>query len=209
MSPGKQSFSIAIMAALVVASFASVALADEHDAVFEDGSYVLVIPGVGDFRFEVEAEGAETVTAIAAPDGYEVDDDDPNKAAWKNAASLEVEMKLDKVEGNVTWGDSGQATLDMPRGSITVTEPDRNGHYTVTADGDWTAFGDGSDWMVANNNIEDATKFFKVEATSEGVGVKLVSEPGDGFLNDIEEEEESEVEDDGAEGQGQGQGNGG
>ena len=68
--------------------------------------------------------------------------------------------------------------------------------------------------MVANNtDIEAATRLFKVEATADGFELKAVSGPGDGFLNDLEEEyeeeeeeeaEEAESEDDDSEGAGQG-----
>ena len=64
---------------------------------------MLVIPGVGDFEFEVDSEGEETVVAVMAPEGYGVDDDHPDKAAWKDAAGLEVEMKLDKIESKSSW----------------------------------------------------------------------------------------------------------
>ena len=81
-----------------------------------------------------------------------------------------------------------------------MTEPDDAGDFWVTTSGDiWTAFGSGGDWMVANHtDIEDATRFFKVEATADGIEIKAVSAPGGGFLNDLkedyEEEEEEEVE---------------
>jgi hypothetical protein len=61
----------------------------------------------------------------------------------------------------------------------------------VTTSGDWWAFGSGSDWYVANNeDINNATKFFKVEATEDGVEIKAAGEADDGFLNELEDDEE-------------------
>ena len=210
----KRIATVSLVAGMFVSVVASGVGATEDDPIYEDGYYVLVIPGVGDFEFEVDYvdSGGEMVVAVGAPEGYSVDDDDPAKAAWKDAASLEVEMKLDKIESKVTWG-SGVATLYLPGGSITVTEP-ADGNFIVTTSGTWTAFGSGGDWMVANNtDIEAATRIFKVEATADGIEVKAVSGPGDGFLNDLEEEyeeeeeeeaEEVESEDDDSEGTGHG-----
>ena len=179
--------------ALAVLLGASMALAAE----FDDGDYTLTLPGIGDFEFTIasgETE-TETVVAVAAPDGYEVDDDDPDKAAWKDAASLEVEAKLDRVEGDYDWSE-GPAVLTLPDGSITVTDPDAEGTFTVTTSGDWWPFGSGSDWYVANNeDINDATKFFKVEATVDGVEIKAADEADEGFLNELDyDEEEIEAE---------------
>jgi hypothetical protein len=191
----KRIATVLLVAGMFVSVVASGVGATEDDPIFEDGTYVLVIPGVGEFEFEVDyvdPVGDETVIAVVAPEGYNVDDDDPAKAAWKDAASLEVEMKLDKIESKVTWGTDGEATLTLPGGSITVTEPVA-GDFTVTASGDWTAFGSGGDWMVANNpDIASADRFFKVEATADGIEIKVISGPGDGFLNDLGEEEEEE-----------------
>ena len=195
MSPINLTLSVAAVALLLFAIGASAALADDHDgdeAAFGDGTYVLVIPGVGDFEFEVDSEGEETVVAVMAPEGYGVDDDHPDKATWKDAAGLEVEMKLDKIESKVAWSE-GSATLNIHGGWIAVSKPDAEGNFTVTGGGDWTAFGDGSDWIVANDaDIGAADKFFRVEATADGIEVKLVSEPGDGFLNDLDDEDEDE-----------------
>ncbi len=209
----KRIATVSLAAGMFVSVVASGVGAIEDDPIFEDGRYVLVIVGVGDFEFEVdyvEPAGEETVIALMAPEGYSVDDDDPAKATWKDAASLEVEMKLDKVESKVTWGEDGVATLNLPRGSITVTEPIA-GDFTVMASGIWTAFGSGGDWMVANSPvIGEADRFFKVEATADGIELKAASGPGDGFLNDLEEEEyeeeaeEVESEADGSEGAGHG-----
>jgi hypothetical protein len=187
---------------------ASIAMAAELD----DGDYTLTLPGVGDFEFTIASGEDETVVAVAAPDGYDVDDDDLDKAAWKEAAGLEVEAKLDKVEGDYDWSE-GDATLSLPGGIITISEPDGDGAFEVTATGDWYAFGSGSDWYVANNeDITAADKFFKVEATEDGVEIKAADEAGDGFLNDLEEEEEEaeevEVEEEGEDdGEGKGRGN--
>ena len=129
MSPIKLTLSVAAVALLLFAIGASAALADDHDgdeAAFGDGTYVLVIPGVGDFEFEVDSEGEETVVAVMAPEGYEVDDDHPDKAAWKDAAGLEVEMKLDKIESKVAWSE-GCATLNIHGGWIAVSKPDAEG----------------------------------------------------------------------------------
>ena len=120
-------------------------------------------------------------------------------------------MKLDKIESKVTWG-SGVATLNLPGGSIIVTEPDDAGDFWVTASAGLWAFGSGGDWMVANNrDIGAATRFFKVEATADGIEIKAVSGPGDGFEEEEEEEEdeaeEVESEDDGSEGAGHGKDN--
>ena len=176
----------AAIGALAVLLGASMALAAE----FDDGDYTLTLPGIGDFEFTVASGETETVVAVAAPDGYEVDDDDPDKAAWKDAASLEVEAKLDRVEGDYDWSE-GPAVLTLPDGSITVTEPDAEGAFTVTTSGDWWFFGSGSDWYVANNeDINNATKFFKVEATEDGVEIKAADEADDGFLNELEDDEE-------------------
>ncbi len=209
----KRIATVSLVAGMFVSVVASGVGATEDDPIFEDGRYLLVIPGVGDFEFEVdyvEPAGEETVIALMAPEGYSVDDDDPAKAAWKKAASLEVEMKLDKIESKVTWGTDGVATLTVPRGSITVTEPVA-GDFTVMASGIWTAFGSGGDWMVANNQAIDlADRFFKVEATADGIEVKAVSDPSDGFVNNLEEEEEeveaAEVESEDVESEGEGQG---
>lgn len=193
----KRIATVSLVAGMFVSVFASSSGATEDDPIFEDGDYVLVIPGVGDFEFEVDyvdPVGVETVIAVVAPEGYSVDDDDPDKAAWKDAAGLEVEMKLDKIEGKVTWGSDGEATFNLPGGSIIVTEPVA-GDFSVTASGIWTAFGSGGDWMVANNaDIALADRFFKVEATADGIEVKAVSEPDDGFRNDLEYDEEAEEE---------------
>lgn len=211
MSKGKW-WLASVIGALAVMLGASIAMA----ADFEDGDYTLTLPGVGDFEFTIASGETETVVAVAAPDGYDVDDDDPDKAAWKEAAGLEVEAKLDKVEGDYDWSE-GDATLTLPGGTITIGEPDGDGAFTVTASGDWYAFGSGRDWYVANNeDIASADKFFKVEATEDGVEIKAVDEAGDGFLNDIEEEEEEEEaeeaeveekEEDEHDGQGKGRGN--
>ena len=207
----KRIATVSLVAGMFVSVGASGAGATEDDPVFEAGYYVLMIPGVGPFEFEVYADpgGGDTVTTWVAPEGYSVDDDDPDKEAWKDAASLEVEMKLDRIESDVTWGKDGVATLALPGGSITVTEPDDAGDFWVTTSGDiWTAFGSGGDWMVANHtDIASADRFLKVEATADGIEIKAVSGPGDGFLNDLEEEEEAEEvesEDDDSEGAGHG-----
>ena len=219
----KRIVTVSLAAGLFVSVVASGVAAAEDHLIYEDGTYRLVIPGVGDFRFEVDyvdpdGDGEETVTALMAPDGYSVDDDDPDKAAWKYAATLEVEMKLNKIESKVTWGDgeatgTGEATLSFPGGSIRVTQPDAAGDFTVEATGTsgmvWKAFGSGSDWIVANNeDIKSATRFFKVEATADGIEIGAVSEAGTGFLNDLKEEEEEavevEFEDDDSDGAGQG-----
>ncbi len=195
---------------LGVVLFASIALAD---TTLEDGDYTLTLPGVGVFEFTVATGGTEVTTVVAAPIGYEIDDDDLAKVAWKDAASLEVEAKTDKVEADYDWA-GGDANLALPGGgSITVTEPDAEGAFTVSASGGWYHFGGGSDWFVANNAVISlADKFFKVEATADGVEIKPVDAPNDGFLNDLEEEEEEEVEveveaeESGGEGRGKGRG---
>jgi hypothetical protein len=97
----------------------------------------------------------------------------------------------------------------LPDGSIiTVTAPNADGDFTVMAsDGPWTAFGWGDDWIVAN---DDATRFFKVEATADGIEIKAVSGPGEGFEYEEEDEdedeeaEEVESDDDDSEGAGHG-----
>jgi hypothetical protein len=180
-------------AAVVTAMFAAAALA----ATLEDGEYTLTLPGVGDFVFTVDSDGEdETVSAVAAPDGYELDDDDPDKAAWKDAAGVEVEAKSDKIEADVVW-DGGAITLGLPGGgSITVAAPDGDGDFTVTASGGWWAFGSGHDWYVADAElVVDATAFFKVEADEDGVEIKPVDALDEGFLNDLDDEEEVEDED--------------
>ncbi len=195
-----------IIAALGVGMAASLAAASE---TFDDGEYTLVLPGAGTFVFEIASE--ETIASEATinpvgdrvivgswPDGYVVDDDDPDKAAWKHAAtvSLEIEAKSDKVEGAYDW-EKGPAMLTLPGGgSITVMYYEA-GSFSVAAEGgDWTAFGSGSDWFVANNgDIELATEFFKVEADENGIEIKRIDgRPDDGFLNDVDDEEEAEVE---------------
>ncbi len=192
----KRIATVSLVAGLLVSVVVLGVGATEADPVFEDGYYVLVIPGVGPFTFEVYVDpiGGETVTTWVSPDGYSVDDDDPAKEAWKDAAGLEVEMKLDRIESDVTW-HGGVATLTLPGGSITVTEPDEAGDFWVTASGgNWTAFGSGGDWMVANYPDIGVARFFKVEATADGIEIKAVSAPGVDFLNDLEEEEEEEEE---------------
>jgi len=181
-------------AAVVAAMFATAALA----ATLEDGEYTLTLPGVGDFVFTVDSEGEdETVSAVAAPDGYELDDDDPDKAAWKHAAGVEIEAKSDKIEADVVW-DGGAITLGLPGGgSITVAAPDRDGDFTVTASGGWWAFGSGHDWYVADSElVVNASAFFKVEADEDGVEIKPVDALDEGFLNDLDDEDEDEDEDD-------------
>ena len=167
-----------------------------------DGDYTLLLPGVGEFEFIIDSDGvnatSETVIAFAAPEGYTVDDDDPARAAWKNVASLEVEIHTDKIEGDYDWA-GGDAKLSLPDGgSITVTAPDGAGYFTVTASDGWWAFGSGSDWFVANtDDIATATDlegslFFRVEATADGIEIKAVDGPDDGFLNDLEGEEDDD-----------------
>jgi hypothetical protein len=201
----KRIATVSLVAGMFVSVGASGVGATEDDPIFEDGRYVLKIPGVGEMTFEVYAdpiEGEKTVTTRVAPVGYDyrVDDDDPDKEAWKDAAAgLEVEMKLDKIESDITWDgdDPGIATLRLSGGSlITVTEPNADGDFTVMASGDlWTAVGSGSDWMVVyreNIEDEDPTRFLKVEATEDGIEIKAVS--GDGYPNYLKEEYEEEEE---------------
>ena len=207
----KRIATVSLVAGMFVSVVASGVAAAEDHLIYEDGPYRLVIPGVGEFVFEVDyvnSDGAvnsdgEMVIAVAAPPlgYYYVDDDDPAKAAWKAASlevemNLEVEMKLGKIQSKVTWGTDGEATLYLPYGSIIVTEPVA-GDFTVTASGIWTEFGSGGDWMVANStDFAAATRFFKVEATADGIELKAVSKPPpeDGFVKDLEEEEEEAVE---------------
>ena len=42
----------------------------------------------------------------------------------------------------------------------------------------------------------EGSLFFRVEATADGIEIKTVDGPDDGFLNDLEEEEEEEDDDD-------------
>ena len=213
----KRIATVSLVAGMLVSVGASGAGATEADPVFGDGYYVLVIPGVAPFVFEVYVDDpvkGQTVTTSAYPDGYTVDDDDPDKEAWKDAASLEVEMKLDRIESDVTW-EGGVATLTLAGGTITVTEPDAEGDFLVTVSGELFAFGSGSDWIVADDEdiADPTTRIFSVEATPDGIEIKAVSEPGEGFLNDLKEEyeeeeeeeaEEVESEDDDSEGAGHG-----
>jgi len=192
----KRIATVSLVAGMFVSVGASGAGATEADPVFGDGIYLLVIPGVAPFGFAVYVDypvDGQTVTTWAYPDGYTVDDDDPDKEAWKDAASLEVEMKLDRIESDVTW-DGGVATLALPGGTITVTEPDAEGDFLVTVSGELFAFGSGSDWIVADdeNIANPTTRVFKVEATADGIEIKAVS--GDGFLNYLKEEYEEEEE---------------
>lgn len=188
-----------IIAALGVVSVASLAAADE---TFGEGTYTLVLPGAGTFEFEidtVDTVGDETVIVRSWPPGYDVDDDDPDKAAWKDTAtlSLEVEAKSDKVEGDYDWAE-GDAMLMLPDGgSITITQPDEDGNFEVTTTGDWWGFGSGSDWFVASNargEWTDDTVFFKVEADENGIEIKPIEEPDDGFLNDLDDEDDEDQE---------------
>jgi hypothetical protein len=199
-----------VSASVIVAGAGVVFLASLASAgsSLGDGDYTLVLPGVGEFEFKIDSDGddltGETVIAVRAlPDDYTVDytvdDDDLDKVAWKNWASLEVEVEIheDKIEGDVDWGPDGDgiATLALPGGgSITVTAPDGAGYFTVTASDGWWAFGSGSDWFVANNYdiAATATDFFKVEATADGIEIKAVDGPDAGFLKELEEEEEEE-----------------
>ncbi len=223
----KRIATVSLVAGMFVSVVASGVGATEHDPVFETGDYVLVIPGVGEFVVEVDYvvdSDGETVIAVAvpegyeAPEGYELDDDDPAKAAWKQAAGLEVEileveMKLDKIESDVTW-DGGVATLKLPDGSIITVFAPIDGDFRVEASGIWTAFGWGDDWIVADEeefeDIGAETQIFKVEATAHGIEIKAISEPGDGFEYEEEyeyedeEAEEVESEDDDSEGAGHG-----
>jgi hypothetical protein len=187
-----------VAGALGVLVFATVAVAS---ATLDDGEYTLALPGVGDFEFTIDSGaevGSDTVVAVAAPEGYAVDDDDPDKAAWKTLASLEVEVKSDKVEADYDW-TLGDATLSLPDGG-TITVAFDGASMTVTAGGGWYAFGNGTDWYVANaDDVNFATKFFKVEANDSGVELKPTGGVDDGFLNELEEDEDAEEEDEAAE----------
>ena len=185
---------LAVVAGVIgVIVVASVALAT---STLDDGDYTLTLPGVGDFEFTIDSDATgDTVIAVAAPLDYAIDDDDPDKAAWKKAASLEVEVKLDKIEADYDW--SNDAELALPGGgSITVEYDVATMTMNVTADGGWWAFGSGSDWYVANtefvDDFDDDTKFFKVEANENGVELKPVEDVDDGFLNDLEDDDEAE-----------------
>ena len=185
-----------IVAAIGVVSVATLAAAEE---TFEDGVYTLMLPGVGGFEFEIDSVdpvGDETVIVRSMPDGYDIDDDDPDKVAWKDMLTLEVEAKSDKVEGDYDWA-GGPAILMLPGGgSITVSVPDGDG-FEVTTTGDWWAFGSGSDWFVANNeDIALATLFFKVEADDDGIEIKPTDGPDDGFLNDLDDEDDEDEDED-------------
>ena len=203
-----------VIGALAVVLGASVAMADSN---FDFGEYTLTLPGIGEFEYTVAS--GESVVAASLPDGYEIDDDDPDKAAWKKAASLEVEAKeveakLDKVEGDYDW-TGGPAVLTLFNGeTITITRL-AEGVFEVTTSSGLYAFGDesGSDWYVADGaDLETADRIFKVEATEDGVEIKAVDGADDGFLNELDEEEESEAEeveieeedDDDGEGKGRG-----
>ena len=155
-----------VIGALAVVLGASIAMA----AVFEDGDYKLTLPGIGEFEYTVAS--GETVVAASLPSGYEIDDDDPDKAAWKKAASLEVdakevEAKLDKVEGDYDWS-GGPAVLTLfNEETITITRLSE-GVFEVTTSSGLYAFEDesGSDWYVADGaDLETADRIFKVEAT--------------------------------------------
>ena len=161
-----------IVAAIGVVSVATLAAAED---TFEDGVYTLMLPGVGDFTFEIDSDpapGGDTVIVVATPGGYDIDDDDPDKAAWKDILTLmiEVEAKSGKVEGDYDWDapGAGDATLMLPGGGeITITKPNSEGNFDVMTSVDWWAFGSGSDWFVASDdreNWDDGTVFFKVEA---------------------------------------------
>ena len=183
--------SVAAFAVVGVMLTGSMAFAADLD----DGDYTLSLPGIGDFSFTIDSGGTETVFTVAPiPAGYVIDDDDPDKVAWKDfALSLEVEAKTSKVEGDYGWvvegGNPADVVLSLPDGgSITVTPPDGDGNFTVTAFDGWFAFGDGKDWYVANSDdLSTATAFFKVEATADGVEIKAVDEVDAGFLNDPSE----------------------
>ncbi len=171
-------------------------------AELEDGDYTLTLPGVGNFIFTIDSDGPdETVVAVAPiPDGYVIDDNDPDKVAWKDIATLtlEVEAKTAKVEGDYDWLDEflkpADAVLSLPGGSIIVTQP-VDGNFTVSATGVWSAFGGGHDWYVANHaDISKATAFFKVEATADGLEIKAVDEPDAGFLKELAEADEDAAE---------------
>ncbi|MEE9205903.1 MAG: hypothetical protein V3U50_02865, partial [Acidimicrobiia bacterium] len=67
------------------------------------GNYTLLLPGVGDFSFTIDSTGPETVVdVLSTPAGYEIDDHEPDKVAWKDilTLTLEVEAKTAKVEGD-------------------------------------------------------------------------------------------------------------
>ncbi len=185
-----------IVTAIGVVSVATLAAASES---FADGTYMLVLPGVGDFEFEINSDGTvdgETVIAIAAPEGYVVDDDHPDKATWEDSATLhlEVEAKSDKVKGDYDWG-GGDAMLMLPDGgSITITEPDEDGNFEVTTTGDWWAFGSGKHWFVANNpdpSSEEAV-FFEVKADEDEIEIKPKDGPSHGFSNDLDDEDDED-----------------
>ncbi len=189
--------SVAAVAVVGVMLTGSMAFAADLD----DGEYTLTLPGIGDFIFTIDSDGPdETVVAVlSTPPGYKIDDDDPAKVAWKDIAtlSLEVEAKTTKVEGDHNWAD-GPAVLSLPGGgSITVNPPDGDGNFIVIASGGWFAFGDGKDWYVANNIdilAPEANAFFKIEATADGLEIKAVVEPDAGFLKELAEADEDAAE---------------
>ncbi len=195
---------VAAFAVVGVMLTGSMALA----ADLEDGDYTLMLPGVGEFIFIIDSGESETVVAVAPiPAGYVIDDDQADKVAWKDfALILEVEAKTATatIEGDYDWldefGNRADAVLSLPDGgSITVTEPEGDGSFAVTASGDWFAFGDGKDWYVANSDNGDdillgADLFFKVEATADGVEIKAVDEPDIGFLDELAEADEEAAE---------------
>ncbi len=194
MSRGKWWLALTVGAIMLVAG-ASIALAD--DAVL-DGEYTLDLnlPGIGQVLFGFEVNGGATVSVTATPSDYEIDDDDdPGKVAWRDIAtmSLEVEAKTDKVEGGYDWL-RGPAILTLPDGeTITITDPDGGGVFVVTATGDWSAISDehGRDWYVVNGAGD---VFFKVEANDAGVEIKAVDGFDDGFENELTEEDDDALE---------------
>lgn len=180
-----------VVGALTVMIGASIAVAAE----FEDaGRYTLSLPGIGDFIFDVNP--SLTVTEVTPyPTGYTIDDDEADKVAWKNAASLEVEAKLDKVEGAYDWA-GGPAILHLDGEWIEISVP-ASGNFEVTTSSGLWAFGDGSDWYVANKEdpadfSDPDAKFFKIEADEDGVEIKPGGGPDEGFLNDLDDDEEVE-----------------
>jgi hypothetical protein len=181
----------AVLIAMLGVSMLFAAVAASAATSFGDGGYTLELPGVGEFEFFVDANATDVV-AIDAPAGFEVDDG-ADAVAWKAAepASVpDIEIRPDGIEAGVTWVE-GPVTLSLPDGSITISEPDDAGEFSVTATGELWAFGGGVEWYVADDeNLRLARSFFKIEANSRGVKIKAVKAVEPAFLRNLDGEDD-------------------
>ncbi len=158
---------------------------------FGDGGYTLALPGVGEFEFVVDSDGSD-VDAVDAPSGFEASDA-AAAVSWQagpSSTGSDVEVNPDVIEAGVRWVE-GPVTLSLPEGSITITEPDDDGGFTVATAGELWAFGEGADWYVADNEvIRLGRSFLKIEANSRGVKIWAVKSVDQAFLRALDENDD-------------------